>query len=357
MILYIHIPFCSSKCGYCTFNSYDKEDHHKIEYMKALKRDIIDSLKQNTKTIDSIFFGGGTPNSIDSKLYGEIFESIHKYSKLSENCEITTEANPDLITKKWCEDMKSFGVNRMSVGVQSFFEDKLLFLQREHKYADIHKCMEVIYQSGIENISIDLIYDTPQDTKDRIFKEIQMSSKLPINHLSAYSLSIEKDSKLAQIYDKNPQKKSFFQEIKEALVDYGFSIYEVSNYSKGYKVKHNLAYWRGEEYIGCGAGAVGRKGFRRYYPQRNIQKYINNTLKKDIEYLSEEDLKTEAIFLGLRSEIGVDIEMLKNKKEKIKILLEENKCYLNEEFYNQKKIQRLVAKDFFIADEIALWLM
>ncbi|MDO7253674.1 radical SAM family heme chaperone HemW [Helicobacter cappadocius] len=357
MILYIHIPFCTSKCGYCTFNSYAKEDHLKLEYMKALQKDIIDSLKQNTETIDSIFFGGGTPNSIESKFYGNIFEAIWKYSKISKDCEITTEANPELITQQWCRDMQSFGVNRMSVGVQSFFDDKLLFLQREHNYEDIHKCIDLIYQSNIKNISIDLIYDTPQDNKNRIFEEIRNASKLPINHISAYSLSIEKDSKLAQIYEKNPQTNSFFEEIREALSEYGFHIYEVSNYSRGYKVKHNLAYWRGEEYIGCGAGAVGRKGYIRYYSQRNIEKYIKNTSKKDIEHLSKNDLDNEAIFLGLRSEVGVSLDILKDKQEKIKILIEEKKCHLIEENYNKQKIQKLVANDFFIADEIALWLM
>lgn len=355
MILYIHIPFCNSKCGYCSFNSYANQDYLKQDYMKALKVDIIDSLKQNTEQIDSIFFGGGTPNSINSRLYAEIFESIHQYSNLSQNCEITTEANPDMISQKWCEDMKSFGVNRISVGVQSFFEDKLLFLQREHNYKDIHQSIDSIYKSGISNISIDLIYDTPQDNKARIFEEIKNASSLPINHLSAYSLSIEKDSKLGKIYEKNPQTHSFFEEIREALSYYGFDIYEVSNYSKGYKVSHNLAYWRGEEYIGCGAGSVGRKGFVRYYPQTNIEKYIKNPLEKRLEHLSEEDLKNEAIFLGLRSEIGVDIEVLKNNKQKIQILLEEEKCHLRKNSQTGKDF--LVANDFFIADEIALWLM
>lgn len=323
--------------------------------MKALKLDIMHSLEQNTDQIDSIFFGGGTPNSIDFKFYAQIFETIHQYANVSQNCEITTEANPDMINQKWCEDMKDFGVNRISVGVQSFFEDKLLFLQREHNYKDIHQSIDTIYKSGISNISIDLIYDTPQDTKNRILEEIKNASSLPINHLSAYSLSIEKDSKLGKIYKKNPQTHSFFEEVREALSYYGFDIYEVSNYSKGYKVRHNLAYWRGEEYIGCGAGAVGRKGFIRYYPQTNIEKYIKNPLEKRLEYLSEEDLKNEAIFLGLRSEIGVDIEVLKDNKKKIEILLEEKKCHLMKNAQTKKEF--LVANDFFLADEIALWLM
>lgn len=353
MILYIHIPFCNSKCGYCSFNSYANQDNLKQAYMKALKVDITDALKGNKKSIDSIFFGGGTPNSIDSKFYAEIFETLYKFADVSKDCEITTEANPDLISQKWCKDMASFGVNRISVGVQSFFEDKLLFLQREHKYANIRPSIEDIYKSGISNISIDLIYDTPQDTKSRIFEEIKNASSLPINHLSAYSLSIEKDSKLGKIYEENPQTHSFFEEVREALASYGFGIYEVSNYSKNYKVRHNLAYWRGEEYIGCGAGAVGRRGSIRYYPQRNIEKYIQNPLIKIEEHLSEEDLRTEAIFLGLRSEVGVDIGKLKGDENKIKILLDEKKCHLVED--KGRKI--LLANDFFIADEIALWLM
>ncbi|PAF49871.1 coproporphyrinogen III oxidase [Helicobacter sp. 12S02232-10] len=347
MILYIHIPFCKSKCGYCAFNSYENQDNLKEPYMNALYSDLEHSLSQNSQIIDSIFFGGGTPNSISSKDYGKIFEIIYNHSNLNQNCEITAEVNPDLVTTQWCADMKSFGLNRISVGVQSFFKNKLLFLQREHNQKEIVHSIDTIHKNGFENISIDLIYDTPQDTKKHIYKEIENASKLPINHLSAYSLSIEKESKLGKIYDKNPQNHSFFQEIRDALKQYGFIQYEVSNYAKNYKVKHNLAYWNAQEYIGCGAGAVGRIKNHRIYSHSNIDHYIKAPLEKRLEFLNEKDLRFESIFLGLRCEIGAEINLL--DKKKIDILIKENKCYL--------KGNKLVANDYFLADEIALWLI
>ncbi|PAF48462.1 coproporphyrinogen III oxidase [Helicobacter sp. 12S02634-8] len=347
MILYIHIPFCTSKCGYCAFNSYDNQDTLKEPYIKALSKDLEYALGQNSAVIDSIFFGGGTPNSIGVKDYATIFQTIHQSAKVHSDCEITAEANPDLISKQWCDGLKSLGLNRISMGVQSFFADKLQFLQREHNDKEVFNAIDTTAQSGIENISIDLIYDTPQDNKDRIFQEIQNASKLPINHLSAYSLSIEKDTKLAGLYEQNPQKYCFFEEIRDALKQQGFSQYEVSNYTRGYKVKHNLAYWAAQEYIGCGAGAVGRIGDYRIYSHSSIKTYIQNPLEKRKEFLSAKDFRLESIFLGLRCEIGVAKSLL--NAGKINILLAENKCHL--------KGDRLVANDYFLADEIALWLL
>ncbi|PAF52643.1 radical SAM family heme chaperone HemW [Helicobacter sp. 13S00477-4] len=347
MILYIHIPFCNNKCGYCTFNSYANEDSLKKAYMEALYEDIKYFLSENNEIIKSIFFGGGTPNSIPSKDYEKIFEYLNTSGKIQKNCEITAEVNPDLVTLEWCKDMKNFGVNRISMGVQSFYEDKLIFLQREHNIKNIFSSIDIIHKSGFGNISIDLIYDTPKDNKKRIFEEIRKASELPINHLSAYSLSIENHSALQKIYGKNPQTYSFFKEIREALKYYQFNQYEVSSYSRGYKVEHNLSYWDSEEYIGCGAGAVGKIAKNRFYAISNISSYIQNPLKRKVEVLKKNDIRIESIFLGLRCEIGVETKLLDNNK--VKILIDENKCHL--------KGSRLVANDYFLADEIALWLM
>lgn len=348
MILYIHIPFCTSKCGYCTFNSYEDQESLIPAYVQALKVDITHTLNQNFESIQSIFFGGGTPNTINSRLYEEIFESIIKNSSLEKDCEITTEANLELINKHWCKDLKSLGINRISLGVQSFFEDKLAFLQRQHNGRDISQAIHQIYESGIENISIDLIYDTPQDNKKRIFQEIKRAAQLPINHLSAYSLSIENGSKLAQTIDKeNYPDYSFFEEVREVAKFYNFLPYEVSSYARNYRVKHNLSYWNGNEYIGCGAGSVGRIGKKRLYTHSNLTHYIKNPLYRRVEMLNEKDIRLENIFLGLRCELGADIKLFNPKK--LQILIEENKCYI--------KNNRVLAKDFFLADEIALWVM
>lgn len=347
MTLYIHIPFCSSKCGYCTFNSYAKQDHLKAYYIQSLLKDLAYQLKQNQEKITSIFFGGGTPNSIDAIFYERIFETIYKNATLDKSCEITAEANPDLITLSWCENLKKLGLNRISIGVQSFFQDKLIFLQRSHNYKEIAQKIDLVAKSGIENISIDLIYDTPQDNPRRIQKEIKQASNLPINHISAYSLSIEEGSTLYKIHQSNPQQNSFFEEIRENLKNHHFLQYEVSNYSRGYKVSHNLSYWSGDQYIGCGAGGIGRIKDYRLYPHSNISNYIKEPLKRKKEFLHQKDFRTESIFLGLRCELGVKLDLLDEKK--VKILVNEKKCYI--------KNNHLIAKDYFLADEIALWLL
>ncbi len=191
MILYIHIPFCESKCGYCAFNSYENKSELKEAYIQALCLDLKHALKQTHEKMESIFIGGGTPNTLSVKSFEKIFESIHQNARLSVDCEITTEANPELISKAWCQGLKDLGINRLSLGVQSFREDKLLFLERQHS-KNIAPVVEVVLKSGIENISIDLIYNTPLDSEKSLKEELKLAKELPINHLSAYALSIEK---------------------------------------------------------------------------------------------------------------------------------------------------------------------
>lgn len=344
MILYIHIPFCNSKCGYCTFNSFENKLDLQEHYVQALLQDLISS-RTNTP-INSIFFGGGTPNILHYSYYEKIFETIYQHYKLKDNCEITLETNPNLINAKWCKTLKNLGANRLSIGVQSFFEDKLNFLQREHYYDDISKAINIAFDCNITNLSIDLIYDTPQDTKQRIYEEIKLASRLPINHISAYSLSIEKDSKLQKQGIKE-NVESFYQDVYSALKEFNFIQYEVSSYSRGYKVSHNLSYWNYEDYIGCGCGAVGKIGNKRLYTQKNLQEYIKNPHYRKQEALNQDDILLEKIFLGLRSEIGVEYSLL--NPEKIQLLLQSNQII--------QKGNRIFAKDYFLADELTLWLL
>lgn len=344
MILYIHIPFCVNRCGYCTFISYENATSLQDFFVQALITDL--SLSATPIPITSIFFGGGTPNLLSEKAYEKIFASIHKNFSLTQDCEITLEANPNLINSQWCKTLKNFGATRLSIGVQSFFDDKLHFLQRGHYYKDINQAITIAYHSGIQNLSIDLIYDTPQDTPLRIYEEIKKASMLPINHISAYSLSIEKESKLQKQGIKQINS-SLYKEVASALQDFNFTQYEVSNYARGYKVAHNLSYWKYEDYIGCGCGSVGKIKDNRFYAHQNLKSYIKNPGFRKKEALSKKDIQIEKIFLGLRCEIGVDIALLHPKK--LQILLEEHKVV--------SKNNKIFALDYFIADELALWLL
>lgn len=345
MILYLHIPFCTSKCGYCAFNSSNEFFHLQDSYLQALCEDITHKLEGQNYILESIYIGGGTPNTLSSRSYEKIFEGIARYANFSKNCEITLECNPNLIDKQWCNDLKKLGANRLSIGVQSFFDEKLEFLQREHQGKDVAYSLDLAYGAGFENLSIDLIYGTPMDTKESIKQEIALASLLPINHLSAYSLSIDKGSRFYSSPPALPLEDMgdfFCSELEKK----GFVRYEVSNFAKNYRCKHNLSYWRAEEYIGCGAGAVGYQNGIRYTKTKHIPSYIKNPHLKSVEKLKDKDLFLEKLFLGLRCEIGVNLALL--DKNKVAYLLEEGKAYIQGE--------NLKAKDFFLADEIALYL-
>ncbi|CRF41378.1 radical SAM family heme chaperone HemW [Helicobacter ailurogastricus] len=342
--LYIHIPFCTSKCGYCAFNSFSGLDSLKDAYVQALILDLKESLR-DTPVLSSIFVGGGTPNTLESKHYGQIFSTIYANTICAPNTEITLEGNPDIITKEWCQTLKALGANRLSLGVQSFFADKLKFLQREHGQQDIFKALESAHNSGFEHLSIDLIYNTPLDTPTRLKAECLLANTLPIDHLSAYSLTLEDNTRLTRSTAPSALLNADAM-LQNLLKDLGFVPYEVSNYARPYQVQHNLGYWAGCEYLGCGAGAVGRVGQERFYKQKDVLSYINDPLKQRVEHLSDQDLELERLFLGLRCVLGVELKGLEPKK--VQTLVEEKKC--------EVRNQRLVARDFFLADEIALWL-
>lgn len=341
LILYIHIPFCESKCGYCAFNSLTNMISFKKKYLDSLKFDLESSL-YNINKLDSIFFGGGTPNVLNPKDYEEIFKILESY--IDDTTEITMELNPnrDINT---LNEFKNLGINRFSIGVQSFREEKLRLLERNHNPKIAHNFIKNAILCDIF-VSIDLIYDTKLDTKQSLQYEINNANDLGCGHISCYALSIDKDSRFYK-KNKNPIiENSLCYELKEMLDKFSFYQYEVSNYAKNHKSKHNLAYWQSKEYIGVGLGAVGRIKNRRIYKQSDFKKYIENPTKCSIEHLSDENLNLERIFLGLRSEVGVDIKNINTKK--LEILLEEKKCI--------KKDNRIYSTNYFISDELALWL-
>ncbi|WP_181881475.1 radical SAM family heme chaperone HemW [Helicobacter sp. MIT 99-5507] len=341
LLLYIHIPFCESKCGYCAFNSFTNLIDFKKQYLDSLKIDLESSLN-NINNLDSIFFGGGTPNVLNPKDYEEVFKILKPY--IGDDTEITMELNPNRDIHA-LNDFKSLGINRFSIGVQSFREDKLRLLERNHNPKTAYEFIKHAILCNIF-VSIDLIYDTKLDTKQSLESELKMANDLGVGHISCYALSIDKDSRFYKM-NKNPTlQNSLCYEIKEILDNFSFYQYEVSNYAKNHKSKHNLAYWQGKEYMGVGLGAVGRIKNNRIYKQNDFKKYIENPLKCSVESLNDDNLRLESIFLGLRSEVGVDIENINTKK--LEILLQEKKCI--------KKDNRIYATNYFISDELALWL-
>jgi len=349
MLIYIHIPFCDSKCSYCAFNSYVDKFDLKEAYMLALSEQLsfeLNRFQASKNTVRTIFIGGGTPSTVEPKLYENIFKTLKPY--LVDNAEITSEANPNSATKEWLYGMKQLGVNRISFGVQSFNEKKLKLLNRAHNPQQAKDAVLNAKAVGFKNISLDLIYATLGDTKKLLQNDLEIAFALPINHISAYALIIEEGTP----FEKKPQMSKetlettewLFQEIKK----HNFKQYEISNFGT-YKSEHNLGYWKYKDYIGLGAGAVGKLKLQRFYPTSVIEDYIKNPLDIKVELLSEEDKKMEQIFLGLRSCIGVHKSILDiNEIKQAHFLVDEHKLtFENDTFYNT---------NYLLADEIALFI-
>ena len=348
MQLYIHIPFCDSKCGYCAFNSFDDKLHYKKQYLNALELDLRNSIESSLpkKTyLESIYIGGGTPNVLKPKDYENIFQYLQKY--INENTEITMELNPNRGNIEYLNDFANLGVNRFSIGVQSFLDSKLELLQRIHDKELAKKFIRNAIDGMVKNISIDLIYDTNLDSIDTLKEELNIASNLGVGHISCYSLSIDSNSKF-QKQNINPTcENSLCYELKEILEKLGFLQYEVSNFAKTHKSKHNLGYWEYKEYIGIGLSAVGRVKNQRIYKENDLGKYIKNPMHCENEYLTNEDMNLEKIFLGLRCECGVDIEIIKNKNNLKEILKAK---------YVEENNGRIYNKNYFLSDELALFL-
>ena len=317
--------------------------------MLALKVQLEHELKRFEATpnsIETIFIGGGTPSTVSPKLYEPIFSLLKPY--LKKNIEITSEANPNSATYEWLKGMKNLGVNRISFGVQSFDEEKLKLLNRAHTPQMAITAIKNAKDIGYKNLSLDLIYATLGDTKELLSKDIEMAFTLPINHISAYALTIEEGT----AFESKPQMSSEQLELTswifETIKKHGFEQYEISNFGS-YQSDHNKGYWLYKDYMGVGAGAVGKRQLSRYYPTPIVEEYITNPLNIREELLEDEDKKIEQLFLGFRSCVGVEKNLLSpNELKQAEILLDENKLTLEENtFYNS---------DYLLADEIALFI-
>lgn len=348
MLLYIHIPFCDSKCAYCAFNSYVDKFGQREEYMEALALQLGFELNRfNVSTanpIETVFIGGGTPSTIDPLLYREIFNAIRPY--LAKGAEITSEANPNSATEQWLEGMYALGVNRISFGVQSFNDKKLRTLGRAHNTSHALNAIRNAERIGFKHLSIDLIYGVEGDTKELLQNDLDTAFSLPIDHISLYSLTIEEET----AFEKTPElaheelalTRWLFNEIKEK----GFDQYEISNFGIT-RSAHNRGYWEYKNYIGAGAGAVGFLENRRLYPSTDVEYYIAHPLEIHEETLDGGAQLSEKLFLGFRSCVGVD-EAILTPKQKVQANL------LTAEGLLEHRNGRYFNLDFLLADEIAL---
>lgn len=348
MLLYIHIPFCDSKCSYCAFNSYVDKFAQREHYMKSLAVQLDFELNRfNVSTlnpIETVFIGGGTPSTVDPLLYREIFDTIRPF--LTSDAEITSEANPNSATHAWLEGMRNLGVNRISFGVQSFNDEKLKTLGRAHNTAHALDAIRNAQAIGFEHISVDLIYGVRGDTKELLESDLTCAFSLPIDHISLYSLTIEEHTAFEKTPEFAREELELTRWLFERISDQRFEHYEISNFGRS-RSRHNMGYWETKNYIGLGAGAVGFLNDKRFYPSSDVEYYIAHPLEIMEEYLDDAARLIEKLFLGFRSCVGVE-ECILNKKQKAQadlLTLEGMLAHQNGRYINL---------DFLLADEIAL---
>ncbi|CAA6800968.1 MAG: Hypothetical radical SAM family enzyme in heat shock gene cluster, similarity with CPO of BS HemN-type [uncultured Sulfurovum sp.] len=318
--------------------------------MRSLEEQLQYELKRfnvQANQIETVFIGGGTPSTVHPKLYKPIFESIQPF--LKKNIEITSEANPNSATKAWLQGMYDLGVNRISFGVQSFNEEKLKALNRAHNPQQAKEAIINAAKIGFKNLSLDLIYNYQGDTETLLKYDIDEAFKLPINHISAYELTIESGTKFASTptVRQTNDELAFF--VAKEITRKGFKHYEISNFGT-YESEHNKGYWQLKDYMGVGTGAVGFKENVRLYPTSDINLYIKEPLTIQEEPLNEEELLTEKIFLGLRSNTGVKQEILnETMKKRADFLVEKEKLIKEKNIY--------INNNYFIADELVLYIL
>lgn len=349
MLLYLHIPFCDSKCHYCAFNSYVTGHEKKHAYMDAVLTQLEHDLRfygVKPGGIETFFIGGGTPSTIPAPLYAPLFSLLERY--LQKGAEITFEANPNSATREWLEGIKALGATRVSFGVQSFDDAKLKLLGRAHSAKEALRAVKEAAEVGFEHISIDLIYSTPFDDIPFLEKEFAVIKTLPVDHISLYSLTIEAETKFSATPEVSRERDEVYTWLVNACEAIGLSQYEVANFGR-YRSRHNMGYWEYHPYLGIGAGAVGRMGKERTYPHRDIDAYIRDPLFKEKESLSPEDIKTEKILLGLRYAGGFELSLLSATEQKrVKELEAEGKVRIEK--------GRVLNSNLFLADGIALYI-
>lgn len=308
--VYIHIPFCKSKCRYCSFVSFTKTDL-KTAYLEALNEEIKNDYKN--EKLNTLYIGGGTPSLLSP---AEIKDLIDLFN-FDEKTEITTELNPETITQEYLKDLRQTGINRLSFGCQTFNDNILQIIGRRHNSKDVENVVKFAQNAGFENISLDFIYGLPTQTIQGFENDLKHAVSLGIQHISLYGLKIDEGSyfynhKPENLPDDDIQADMYLKAI-ETLKD--FEHYEISNFSKiGYNSRHNLNYWDNNTYYGFGCAAHGCINGTRYSNTSNLKDYIKTpTSVKSCHNLSFQEKLEEEIFLGFRKMSGINVENI-NKK-------------------------------------------
>lgn len=370
--IYIHVPYCKQRCIYCDF--YTQVNlKSRSEYVRAVIKEI-DLRKEYIKEepVKTIYFGGGTPSLLRYEDYQLLFQKIFETFKVEEDAEITLEANPDDLSGDYLQLLKSLPFNRLSVGIQSFDDRELVFLNRRHTAKEAIDAVQLAQKIGFANISIDLMYGLPNQTLDIWAKNLGTAVALNIQHISSYHLIYEEGTKLYKLFQVGKINQvdeelsvNMFSMMIDKLEEAGFEHYEISNFAKpGLLSQHNTSYWLGEKYLGLGSAAHSFNGKNREFNIASISKYIKGVDEGQLRIEREElDFNTrynEFVLTGLRTKWGIDLNILKQTFGENHL----NYCLNNAEKYIHPKdlilegnILKLSKQGIFISDGIMSDLM
>lgn len=306
--LYIHIPFCESICDYCDFTKLQYFHNFAVSYINQLKNEL-DSLKINRR-LKTIYIGGGTPTSLEDELFEKVLSFLVPY--LDENYEFTVECNPESLSLNKIKLMKKYGVNRLSIGVESTDDRILKSINRKHTFLDVKNAVNLAKEIGINNINLDLILGLPNVSKSMLIKDVKNILSLDVNHISCYGLTVHEHT---VFFNKNieppmdDELREMYDIVNELLHSKGYIHYEVSNWSKpNYYSRHNLTYWKDENYYAIGLGASGYIDNIKYTNTKNLTTYLKDYSIKDYqEEISKEDDETYYIMLNLRTIFGLNL--------------------------------------------------
>lgn len=301
--VYLHVPFCDSICAYCDFCRIITNEDTKRKWMTQIIKEI---KQKNIYEVDTLYFGGGTPSSLACDQFEKIASSFNVRK------EFTVECNPESLDLEKIQLYKKLGVNRISLGVQTFNDRLLEIINRKHRKEDIFQVIRLLKENGINNISIDLMYALPEQSLEDIKKDLEIFLDLDIKHLSIYSLQIEENSIFGRQNLKPVDEDieaDMYELICRTMEKAGYLHYEISSFCKpGYHSKHNLAYWQDEDFIGLGCGASGKENNVRYDNTRSLKTYIESGANPYIYEETQKDKAFNAIMMALRTTFGLDIQ-------------------------------------------------
>jgi oxygen-independent coproporphyrinogen-3 oxidase len=322
--IYIHIPFCKKACTYCDFH-FSTSLKYVDEMVDAICLEIVKKKDRITDQVGTIYFGGGTPSILPAKHFEKIFNTITKNFSVSSDAEITIEANPDDLTGAKISELRQLPVNRFSIGIQSFFEEDLIWMNRAHNAIEAETCIKRSQDAGFENLSLDLIYGYPLLTDSKWLQNINKAIEFETPHISAYSLTVELKTALANAIKRgkdiplnDEQSASQFLTLIDKLKEGGFEHYEISNFAKpGKYAVHNTNYWRGVTYLGIGPSAHGFNGNVRYLNVANNAAYLSSMelgkIPETIEELDLYDRFNEYVMTSLRTMWGTSLHKIEHE--------------------------------------------